>query len=59
MIQFFDEHHDPNLFMERHALKRSEFRKIISPLMRSGHVVQDYRGGFRRSRPSRTWTSGT
>ena len=47
VIQFFDEHHDPNLFMERHALKRSEFRKIISPLMRSGHVVQDYRGGFR------------
>ena len=47
VIQFFDEHHDPNLFMERHALKRSEFRKIVSPLVRSGHIVQDYRGGFR------------
>lgn len=51
VIRFFDEHHDADLFMERHALKRSEFRKIISPLVRSGHIVQDYRGGFRTVKP--------
>ena len=31
VIQFFDEHHDPNLFMERHALKRSEFGRSSRP----------------------------
>jgi len=47
ILQFFREHHDPVIFMERHAMKRAEFRKLISPLVRSGHLIQDYRGGFK------------
>ena len=47
ILQFFTEHHDPDLFMERNAMKRSEFRKLISPLVRSGFLIQDYRGGFK------------
>ncbi len=47
ILQFFREHHDPTIFMERYAMKRAEFRKLISPLMRSGHLIQDYRGGFK------------
>tara|TARA_Y100001968_G_scaffold192776_2_gene176651 strand:+ start:5675 stop:11074 length:5400 start_codon:yes stop_codon:yes gene_type:complete len=47
ILQFFREHHDPGIFMERHAMRRAEFRKLISPLVRSGHLVQDYRGGFK------------
>ena len=27
-------------------MKRAAFRKLIQPLLRSGHIVQDYRGGF-------------
>ena len=47
ILQFFTEHHDPDLFMERNAMKRAEFRKLISPLVRSGLLIQDYRGGFK------------
>jgi ATP-dependent Lhr-like helicase len=47
VIEFFENNSDPNLFMERHAMKRAAFRKLIQPLLRSGHMVQDYRGGFR------------
>ena len=32
-------------------MKRAEFRKLISPLVRSGHLVQDYRGGFKTVEP--------
>jgi hypothetical protein len=32
-------------------MKRAEFRKIISPLVRSGHLIQDYRGDFRTVAP--------
>ena len=32
-------------------MKRAEFRKLIQPLLRSGHMVQDYRGGFRSVAP--------
>ena len=53
ILQFFREHHDPTIFMERHAMKRGEFRKLISPLVRSGHLVQDYRGGFKAVEPLR------
>jgi hypothetical protein len=51
ILQFFREHHDPSIYMERHAMKRAEFRKLISPLVRSGHLVQDYRGGFKTVEP--------
>ena len=51
IVEFFQSNSDPNLFMERHGLKRSEFRKLIQPLLRSGHMVQDYRGGFRSVNP--------
>ena len=47
ILQFFRENNDPDLYMERNAMKRSEFRKLISPLVRSGHLIQDYRGGFK------------
>ncbi|MGB2080896.1 MAG: hypothetical protein ACPHZ6_03855, partial [Poseidonia sp.] len=47
IVEFFSDHSDPNLFKERHALSQSEFRKLIQPLIRTGHLVQDYRGGFR------------
>ena len=53
ILQFFREHHDPTIFMERYAMKRAEFRKLISPLMRSGHLIQDYRGGFKTVEPIR------
>ena len=52
ILQFFTEHHDPDLFMERNAMKRAEFRKLISPLVRSGLLIQDYRGGFKAVRNS-------
>jgi len=51
IIDFFSNNSDPNLFMERHAMKRAAFRKLIQPLIRSGHLVQDYRGGFRAVHP--------
>ncbi len=47
IVEFFSNHSDPNLFKERHALSQSEFRKLIQPLMKTGHIVQDFRGGFR------------
>jgi len=47
IVEFFSNHSDPNLFKERHALSQSEFRKLVQPLIRSGHIVQDFRGGFR------------
>lgn len=47
IVEFFANHSDPNLFKERHALSQSEFRKLVQPLIRSGHIVQDFRGGFR------------
>ena len=51
ILQFFRDHHDPSIYMDRHAMKRAEFRKLISPLVRSGHLVQDYRGGFKTVEP--------
>ena len=47
VLDFFRNHNDPSVFMERLAMRRAEFRKLISPLVRSGHLVQDYRGGFK------------
>ena len=47
IVEFFSSNSDPNLFKERHALTQSEFRKLVQPLIRSGHIVQDFRGGFR------------
>ncbi len=51
VLDFFSENSDPQLFMDRHAMTRSEFRKLAQPLIRSGHLVQDYRGGFRTVDP--------
>lgn len=51
IIDFFDTNSDPGIFMERHAMKRAEFRKLIQPLIRSGNLVQDYRNGFRSVHP--------
>ena len=51
ILEFFSNHNDPSVFMERLAMKRGEFRKLISPLVRSGHLVQDYRGGFKTVKP--------
>ena len=47
IVEFFGNNSDPNVFKERHALSQSEFRKLIQPLIRTGHIVQDFRGGFR------------
>ena len=47
VLDAFSENTDPRAYMERYALKRAEFRKLIQPLLRSGHMVQDYRGGFK------------
>ena len=52
VLEFFTDNSDPQLFMDRHALRRSEFRKLAQPLIRSGHLVQDYRGGFRTVHPT-------
>ena len=35
-------------------MKRAAFRKLVQPLIRSGHLVQDYRGGFKTVRKDRT-----
>ena len=51
VLDFFSENSDPQLFMDRHAMTRSAFRKLAQPLIRSGHLVQDYRGGFRTVDP--------
>ena len=47
ILQFFRDSNDPDVYMERHALSRAQFRKLVSPLIRSGHLIQDYRGGFK------------
>jgi hypothetical protein len=47
VLEFFNNNSDPSLFMERVAMKRAAFRKLIQPLLRSGHLVQDYRSGFK------------
>ncbi|MEC7532742.1 MAG: hypothetical protein VX557_04685, partial [Candidatus Thermoplasmatota archaeon] len=54
ILEFFRNHNDPSVFMERLAMRRAEFRKLISPLVRSGHLVQDYRGGFKTVEPTRS-----
>ncbi|MCH2645007.1 MAG: hypothetical protein MKZ54_06900, partial [Candidatus Poseidoniaceae archaeon] len=46
IIEFFSSQTDPNIFKERHALTQSEFRKLVQPLIRTGHIVEDFRGGF-------------
>jgi hypothetical protein len=51
VLDFFSENSDPQLFMDRHAMTRAAFRKLAQPLIRSGHLVQDYRGGFRTVDP--------
>ena len=51
VMEFFTSNSDPNLFKERHALSQSEFRKLVQPLIRTGHIVQDFRGGFRTVMP--------
>ncbi len=51
VLEFFDNNSDPSLFMERAAMKRAAFRKLIQPLLRSGHLVQDYRSGFKTVNP--------
>ena len=53
ILDFFRSHNDPSVFMERLAMRRAEFRELISPLVRSGHLVQDYRGGFKTVEPMR------
>ncbi len=50
-LEFFSDNSDPKVFMDRHALRRSEFRKVIQPLVRAGHMVQDDRNGFRTIDP--------
>ena len=47
ILEFFSGHSDPKVFMDRYAMKRAAFRKLVQPLIRSGHLVQDYRGGFK------------
>ncbi|MDC0056271.1 DEAD/DEAH box helicase [Deltaproteobacteria bacterium] len=51
VLDFFENNSDPKLFMERAAMKRAAFRKLIQPLLRSGHLVQDYRSGFKTVDP--------
>jgi ATP-dependent Lhr-like helicase len=51
VLEFFSGHSDPQIFMDRYAMKRAEFRKLVQPLIRTGHVVQDYRGGFKTVKP--------
>ena len=46
-LEFFDKNSDPKLFMDRNDMKRSEFRKLIRPLIRNGYIIQDYREGFK------------
>jgi ATP-dependent Lhr-like helicase len=47
ILEFFSSHSDHELLKERYAISQSEFRKLVQPLVRSGHIVQDFRGGFR------------
>ena len=58
VLEFFAGHSDPKVFMDRYAMKRAGFRKLVQPLIRSGHIVQDYRGGFKtvhRLEGKETW----
>ncbi|RZD33616.1 MAG: hypothetical protein CXT72_07420 [Methanobacteriota archaeon] len=47
IVEFFSANSDPKIFKERHALTQSQFRKLLQPLIKSGHIVQDFRGGYR------------
>ena len=47
VLDAFTENTDPRAYMERYAMRRADFRKLIQPLLRSGYMVQDYRGGFK------------
>jgi len=47
IMEFFSANSDPKIFKERHALTQSQFRKLLQPLVKSGHIVQDFRGGYR------------
>ena len=51
VLAFFSNQSDAKTFRDRYALKQSEFRKLVQPLVRSGHIVEDYRGGFKTVRP--------
>ena len=58
VLEFFAGQSDPKIFMDRYAMKRAAFRKLVQPLIRSGHLVQDYRGGFKtvhRLEGKETW----
>jgi hypothetical protein len=58
VLEFFSGNSDAKIFMDRYAMKRAQFRKLIQPLIRSGHMVQDYRGGFKtvhRLEGKETW----
>jgi len=57
-LEYFGEASDPQQFMDRHALRRSEFRKIIQPMIRTGHLVQDDRNGFSTVDPLSVQTRG-
>jgi ATP-dependent Lhr-like helicase len=46
-LDFFNSNSNPKLFMDRNDMKRSEFRKLIRPLIRNGYIIQDYREGFK------------
>ena len=47
-MDFFETNSDPKLFMDRNDMKRSEFRKLIRPLIRNGYIIQDFREGFKK-----------
>ncbi len=46
-LEYFETNSDPKLFMDRNDMKRSEFRKLIRPLVRNGYILQDFREGFK------------
>lgn len=47
VLEYFETHRDPQLFMDREAMRRARFRSLIQPLVRAGLLVQDYSAGFR------------
>ena len=51
VLEFFSGHSDAKIFRDRYAMTQAQFRKLVQPLIRSGHVVQDYRGGFKTVHP--------
>ena len=51
VLEYFVSHRDPQLFMDRNAMRRARFRSLIQPLVRAGLIVQDYSGGFRTVLP--------